>query len=103
MLQQKNKILKELRGKDPQKEEMAKREQGFALYVNGENAKSRKNKKTSRGREVLKANNSHPQKEENCKLSVCTYVDVPCQTKLNQQLYIHTVYISVCSWFFGKC
>lgn len=39
MLQQKNRLMKKMRAKDPQQVEMERREQGFSLYLNGENAK----------------------------------------------------------------
>lgn len=42
MLQQKNRLMKKMRAKDPQQVEMERREQGFSLYLNGENAKGRR-------------------------------------------------------------
>ena len=42
MLQQKNRLMKKMRAKGPQQLEMERREQGFSLYLNGENAKGRK-------------------------------------------------------------
>ena len=42
MLQQKNRLLKKMRAKDPQQVEMERKEKGFTLYLNGENARGRK-------------------------------------------------------------
>ena len=42
MLQQKNRSMKKMRAKDPQQVEMERRERGFSVYLNGENARGRR-------------------------------------------------------------
>jgi hypothetical protein len=41
-IQERNRVMKKLNEKNPEKLEMEKKEQGFSLYLNGENAKKRK-------------------------------------------------------------